>query len=91
MATLSKVDNIQFVKGNFNDTLEAVLNNMTKVDLAFVDGNHRYQATIDYTKQILRQAHEKTAIIVDTLKSPSILKLFLRNLSLGKSLFKIRD
>jgi len=67
MASTAKVQNIRFTEGNFDDTLESVISKMPRVDLAFVDGNHRYEATLDYTQKILAKANEKTAIVIDDI------------------------
>ncbi len=67
MATRARVQNVHFTEGNFNDTLASVLKKMPHVDLAFVDGNHRYEATVDYTTKILAKAHASTAIVIDDI------------------------
>ena len=67
MASHAKLKNIDFVEGNFDDTLEKVLAQMSSVDFAFVDGNHRYEATVSYTKKILSSSHNLTAIVIDDI------------------------
>ncbi|MEE9438518.1 MAG: class I SAM-dependent methyltransferase [Saprospiraceae bacterium] len=55
--------NIDIVEGNFDSTLNDVVQFYEQVDLAFIDGNHRYQATIDYYN-ILKQNSTKSSIFI---------------------------
>ncbi|MCO6482083.1 MAG: class I SAM-dependent methyltransferase [Flavobacteriales bacterium] len=40
--------NVEYVTGLFTDTLASVLDELKRVDLAFIDGHHQYQPTLDY-------------------------------------------
>ncbi|BAV08423.1 Methyltransferase domain-containing protein [Filimonas lacunae] len=63
-----ELKNIRLVEGNFDETLEDTLKALpAKVDFAFVDGNHRYQPTMQYFHQLLEVAHEHTIIILDDI------------------------
>lgn len=59
--------NIQLIKGNFDETLQRNLQNLPAVDLAFVDGNHRKQPTINYFNQLLTKATENSIFIFDDI------------------------
>lgn len=59
--------NITQITGNFDDTLASTIATLEKVDLAFVDGNHRKQPTIDYFKILLSKTHEHSIIIFDDI------------------------
>lgn len=61
------IRNIKQVNGNFDDTLAGVLSGINRVDLAFIDGNHRYEPTISYFGQVLKRSHENTIIILDDI------------------------
>lgn len=61
------ITNVQQVIGNFDDTLPSTLSQLEKVDLAFIDGNHRYEPTIRYYQQILEKLHDHTIIILDDI------------------------
>jgi predicted O-methyltransferase YrrM len=61
------LDNIQLIQGNFDETLQPALANMHKVDLAFVDGNHRKEPTIDYFQKLLAKADENSIFIFDDI------------------------
>lgn len=58
---------IELIDGDFNDTLNAYLNNIEKVGLAYVDGNHRYEPTIQYFKKLVEKSEEKTILIFDDI------------------------
>jgi hypothetical protein len=53
--------------GNFNNLLPAVLNELTQVDLAFIDGNHTYEATINYFNLLLQKTHYNSVLIFDDI------------------------
>lgn len=61
------LQNIQVVQGNFDDTLPGVLKKLPQVDLAFVDGNHRKDPTINYFNQLLAKSHDNTILIFDDI------------------------
>ncbi len=57
--------NIELVLGNFDETLESILQKNTPFDLAFVDGNHRKEPTLRYFEQLMKHSHEYTILIFD--------------------------
>lgn len=59
--------NIKQVTGNFDDTLPAILQQMPKIDLAFVDGNHRLAPTVSYFEQLLPAMHNNSMMIFDDI------------------------
>lgn len=61
------VSNIQQVIGNFDDTLPSTLSSLQTIDFAFIDGNHRYEPTINYFQQILEKSNNNTIIILDDI------------------------
>lgn len=60
------IDNINFIHGNFDTQLPKILTNKSKVDLAFIDGNHTYEATLKYYS-IIRNHIGKGFIIFDDI------------------------
>jgi predicted O-methyltransferase YrrM len=58
---------IELVKGNFEHTLPGVLQKIPTVDLAFVDGNHRRKATLDYFEQLMLKKNDHTILIFDDI------------------------
>lgn len=61
------LDNIRMVKGNFDDTLPATIAAAGKIDLAFIDGNHRYEPTLRYYRELLPALHENSILIFDDI------------------------
>lgn len=45
-------DNVDLVEGDFDEVLSEVLDRLDHVDMAFLDGNHRYDATLRYFEMI---------------------------------------
>ena len=58
---------IKLIEGNFDDTLSTTLNTLQQIDLAFIDGNHRYDATLNYFKQILPFTNSNSILIFDDI------------------------
>lgn len=61
------LNNIRIVEGNFDNTLAKILPNIKVVDLAFVDGNHRKDPTINYFNQLLEKASDDSIFIFDDI------------------------
>jgi predicted O-methyltransferase YrrM len=61
------INNIRIVTGNFDQTLASTLEELTKVDFAFLDGNHRYEPTIRYFEQVLSKTDEYAVIVLDDI------------------------
>jgi predicted O-methyltransferase YrrM len=62
---INKIKNVNFVLGDFNNTLKTVLNK--KYDLIYFDGNHQKEATINYFEQCLDTVHNNTIFIFDDI------------------------
>ncbi|MEO0040797.1 MAG: hypothetical protein RL329_245 [Bacteroidota bacterium] len=58
---------IEVVEGRFENTLPKVLKQLKTIDLAFIDGNHRAEPTLQYFEMCLAHAHEKTVLIFDDI------------------------
>lgn len=59
--------NIELVSGNIDQTLVEVLKDISTVDFAFVDGNHRKEPTIEYTNLIIEKSNNDTIIVLDDI------------------------
>lgn len=62
------LDNISYVEGLFTDTLSRTLTNMNSIDLAFIDGHHQYQPTLDYFEEILGFAKDDAVFVFDDIR-----------------------
>ena len=61
-----KLSNITTLGGNF-DTVLPSLSNLIDFQLIFLDGNHRYQPTMDYFNFLMKTAQEGTIFIIDDI------------------------
>jgi len=59
--------NIRFVKGDFDEVLESVLLNTSKLDFVFIDGNHKKEPTLKYFEQCLNKSHNNSVFIFDDI------------------------
>jgi len=61
------LENIDLIEGNFDDTLPMMIKTLSTVDLAFVDGNHRYEPTMRYFNQLLPSMSASSVMIFDDI------------------------
>lgn len=59
--------NLELVEGNFDDTFRAFAQSKKKIDLAFIDGNHRKEATIKYFEWSLDIIHNDSILVFDDI------------------------
>ena len=65
--SLLQMQNIEIVKGDFNNTLPIYLATRKKINMVFLDGNHQKIPTLRYFNQILLNAHEETFFVFDDI------------------------
>lgn len=65
--SFASASNIELIRGNIDSTLYSNLSRMPKIDLAFMDANHRYQPTMKYFNWLLMKIHHKSVIILDDI------------------------
>ena len=61
------LSNIRQVTGSFEDILPGLLQNLGKVDLFFIDGNHREKPSLQYFYQCLQHIHDDSVFILDDI------------------------
>lgn len=59
--------NIEQVIGNFDETLPVLLQRFGKIDLLYIDGNHRYEPTIRYFEEAWPHLHEYSIVVFDDI------------------------
>lgn len=59
--------NIRVINENFDDCLPSVVAALPRVDLAFLDGNHRQEPTLRYFEQLLAKKHAESVFVVDDI------------------------
>lgn len=62
-----QLENIRLVQGNFDNTLIKVLEALAKIEMVFVDGNHREEPTLRYFRQMLPYMATESVIIFDDI------------------------
>ncbi|MBA3675316.1 MAG: class I SAM-dependent methyltransferase [Chitinophagaceae bacterium] len=62
-----ELQNIELIRGNFDDTLPEFLSKIQTIDLAFVDGNHRREPTLNYFQQLLQKSSDQSIFIFDDI------------------------
>lgn len=62
------IDNVSYVNGLFTDTLGPALEELGSVDLAFIDGHHQYQPTLDYFEEIFPFSTSDTVFVFDDIR-----------------------
>ncbi|MDX5435929.1 MAG: class I SAM-dependent methyltransferase, partial [Pontibacter sp.] len=62
-----KLNNIQLIEGNLDETLQHQLDHIERLDFAYPDGNHRYEPTLRYFEQCLNKSHEGTLLVIDDI------------------------
>lgn len=65
--TTLQIKNIELIEGDFAETLMPLLNRAGHFDLAFIDGNHRKDPTIDYFTTLLNFSGASTILIFDDI------------------------
>ncbi|MEI9947217.1 MAG: class I SAM-dependent methyltransferase [Chitinophagaceae bacterium] len=61
------LENIQLTKGNFDNTLSPVIGQLSSINFAFIDGNHRQEPTQNYFHQILPHINNNSILIFDDI------------------------
>jgi predicted O-methyltransferase YrrM len=61
------LQNINLVRGKFDETFLPALATIKKVGFAFVDGNHRKTATLDYFSQLQKKSSPGSIFIFDDI------------------------
>lgn len=59
--------NIELTEGDFNNTLPALITKLNTIDLAFIDGHHLKDPTLDYFQQLLNHSTVSTILIFDDI------------------------
>lgn len=59
--------NILLKEGAIDQTLPALLQTTQKLDAAYLDANHTYEATLHYFKSLLPYLHDNSFVVVDDI------------------------
>lgn len=61
------LQNIQMLQGDFEETLPELLSKIKKLDLIFVDGNHRKEPTLKYFDWLIEKINKHSVFIFDDI------------------------
>lgn len=75
------LDNIKLVNADFSDAIQQALSELPTLDFVFLDGNHRYQPTLDYFSQCLPYVNNDTVFVVDDIHKNAEMELAWKKLS----------
>jgi len=59
--------NLTLIEGDFAKTLPPLLSSLQEIDLAFIDGNHKKEPTLNYFHQLLQHSTNSTILIFDDI------------------------
>lgn len=62
------IDNVVAKQGDFNEVLPSVLDKNNQYDYLFLDGDHRYESTINYFETVLPYLKEHSIVILDDIR-----------------------
>ena len=62
-----QLNNVQLTEGDFETTLSPLLANLTEINFAFIDGNHRKEPTLGYFNQLLKYTTPVTILVFDDI------------------------
>ena len=62
-----EIRNTEVVEGNFDTTLSSVIDKLSTVDFAFIDGNHRREPTERYFQAILSKVNNDSILVFDDI------------------------
>jgi len=60
-------DNIEVIEGDIQETLANYVKNNESIDMALIDANHTYEATIQYFNLLLPKLHSKSLVVIDDI------------------------
>jgi len=62
------IENINSVQGNFNELLPEVIKAFAPIDYVFIDGDHRYESTVNYFKLLLPHLTKDAIVVLDDIR-----------------------
>jgi len=61
------LENVEIIVGNIDKTLDKVLAQTDKLDLIFLDANHRYESVLNYFDSCLNYIHNDSVMVIDDI------------------------
>ena len=60
-----KMNQIELIQGNFDNTLSTALQKLKQLDYIFLDGNHKLEPTLRYFNEALQFSHNDSIFVID--------------------------
>jgi predicted O-methyltransferase YrrM len=67
LAKKNNICNIRHLLGEFDEVLPLILKENEALDFLYIDGNHTFEATLNYFKMALAKKHENSLFILDDI------------------------
>ncbi len=62
-----QLDNIEIIRGNFDETLPRFLASASPLDFVYIDGNHRLEPTLRYFEQLYPKLSQSSIVVFDDI------------------------
>jgi predicted O-methyltransferase YrrM len=62
-----EIGNVKVIEGNFDIALSSVISQLSSIDFAFIDGNHRKEPTERYFKELLAKTNNNSILVFDDI------------------------
>jgi predicted O-methyltransferase YrrM len=63
-----KIKNIEVIQGQFENTIPLALQKLGKIDLVYIDGNHRKSAMLDYYEKCVEHSDNNSIMVFDDIR-----------------------
>ncbi len=64
---LCRLGRVRVLRGDFASHLGAAIADLEPMDMVFIDGNHRFEPTLEYFEALLPYTHEESCIVFDDI------------------------
>lgn len=81
------LNNVEFITGNIDNTLPKFLKTIEKIDLVFIDSNHKYEPTINYFNYCITKIHNDSCIVFDDIYWSEEMKLAWKKIKENPAVF----
>jgi len=62
-----QMKNVNVVCGNLDHVLPGIVDQMPRIDFAFLDANHRFTPTLQYFHTIVSKIHDRSIVVLDDI------------------------
>lgn len=62
-----ELQHVELIEGNFDDKLSSIIYQLSSIDFAFIDGNHRREPTERYFQELLSKINNDSILVFDDI------------------------